>query len=1476
MKQTLLGLLLFLGLGNVLTGQTYQAAGSLHVPRTDHQSQLLNDGTVLTFGGFNGYMQTPYYYRSAELYTRSSNTWAYTDSMKMPRTFFASAILNDGRVMAIGGSNADSAALAACEWYDPATGKWSTAPALNSPRSSHKAVTLYNGNILVLGGFDYSCEIFDVSLNKWIMGPPSIYKHGAGSAVTLLSNGTVLICGGDLAPQYAEIYDPFRNVWNMISSLNYARTYSTAVELKDGRILVYGSTKLNYQNTSEIYNPATNTFPTTGLLNANRASDPGILLDDGRVLTYGIGDITNANTKVIEIFDPANNTWTTKTYNFLGSNAYTLTKLFSGELLITAGMTTTGNGANVSCLLINASSDANCVPPSTSLLVSASPLNACIGKDIIVTIPSSEAGVSYRAMINSIPVGTTVNGGGSINLTLPSGILVPGKNVIRITASKNGCSSVTLTNTITINLTEGNGVKPHIVSNGSLTFCEDVTGVTLSPAVSSSGYLWSSGETTASIQPKKTGNYFFRSVDATGCLSATSDTVFVKVLNPKFDIYLKDTLRSFCSNQAPEQLKVSPPYGNWTGPGVTPEGLFDPSKLTDGVYTIQYNYCHKSARIKITITTPPATTAFTIQTDKKKICKGQTVTITPKGATFPASYELYVNDVKTGNTLTNGAPSWSIPLTSTSYLKIVETQTNNCGKTVTTKYDTIQMYPEPLINLSATIDTTCRNLLPNVKIENSEAGYKYVAFINNIRASDTLIGNGGLLILPLKNGSDGNIITIKVIGPGGCMRILTASPKINFRYITLNYTTSFKGGLVGESFIILNQSNADSYIWNIDGNSSTKFNPDPFSFSSTGMKKITLFSDSRIENCKDTLTKYVEIVDAPGKAPGSACEYDTLKQTPMSLSQSNQMMAYHVDKDGNKYFSQSMRYKDGANYYGSYGLILKKFDKNNNLLWEKRHNPWEGSYSAVDFACNYVIDIESDNSGNIYIAGRFHGNYWKWDNMEIKFNDVGPVAYLLKLNAAGIVQWYIYSQSSYAGNSLPSFTDIIYVNDNTIYAAVAYPKTMFFPDGTQSNFDRCAINVITINKDGKLLKKFSSDPPINTGILLTSYNPDPAAEVLMRNAGVAPRMSLCANGKLILSGKSTNGSLYFNGETYKTTSNFTTFAAILNTGTGWEKVFPLYDSDSRTPSSWGPVASTTFLTTDASNNIYISDFFSRASSMMTVFINSDIKKIQDQGGFTAKFDSNGKLIWYNPTTYITLRGTVQLSNEILVYGDYMDFYSSGAVNHVGRRCKGVKDQILTSYDLSGKINWVEGISGDTNDLSFCMTKDLCSDNVYFCGRSISTSTFMNRSLTLKTFTATVGKYTGSGDCNVTGCSKDCAGITNGAAFIDSCRTCAGGNTGVTPVLNPKLCITTSITDLADGAELMVYPNPTSGTLTIKTTDAILATTIINAVGKVVLSFTTATGTNEWSTDISELPSAIYFIHVKTSKTDFYRKVLVVK
>ena len=79
--------------------------GMLVLPRAEHSATLLNDGRVLLLGGYVapgdiGAVETA----SCELYDPATNSWSATSSMSVTRVGAGSVLLLDGRVLAMGSS----------------------------------------------------------------------------------------------------------------------------------------------------------------------------------------------------------------------------------------------------------------------------------------------------------------------------------------------------------------------------------------------------------------------------------------------------------------------------------------------------------------------------------------------------------------------------------------------------------------------------------------------------------------------------------------------------------------------------------------------------------------------------------------------------------------------------------------------------------------------------------------------------------------------------------------------------------------------------------------------------------------------------------------------------------------------------------------------------------------------------------------------------------------------------------------------------------------------------------------------------------------------------------------------------------------------------------------------------------------------------------------------------------------------------
>ena len=88
------------------TTGTWSSAGDASEPREGHTATPLGNGLVLVAGGsLDLFLATALGRSSTEVYDPSSNTWAQTGVMAVPRYRFTATTLSDGRVLLAGGQH---------------------------------------------------------------------------------------------------------------------------------------------------------------------------------------------------------------------------------------------------------------------------------------------------------------------------------------------------------------------------------------------------------------------------------------------------------------------------------------------------------------------------------------------------------------------------------------------------------------------------------------------------------------------------------------------------------------------------------------------------------------------------------------------------------------------------------------------------------------------------------------------------------------------------------------------------------------------------------------------------------------------------------------------------------------------------------------------------------------------------------------------------------------------------------------------------------------------------------------------------------------------------------------------------------------------------------------------------------------------------------------------------------------------------
>ncbi len=200
------------------TGQ-FATTGSMPIPMTYYAATLLNDGRVLLTGAYSAPL----------LYDPQTGKITSAGSMTTARSQCATALLADGRVLFAGGDPPTApgslwTALASAEIFDPRTDQFTPTGSMAHARIFATATLLEDGRVLAVGGLDpqetnadglprdfASAEIYDPRTGTFT-ATGSMTVGRASQAAVLLRDGQVLIIGGDnnggAAGSTAELYTP--------------------------------------------------------------------------------------------------------------------------------------------------------------------------------------------------------------------------------------------------------------------------------------------------------------------------------------------------------------------------------------------------------------------------------------------------------------------------------------------------------------------------------------------------------------------------------------------------------------------------------------------------------------------------------------------------------------------------------------------------------------------------------------------------------------------------------------------------------------------------------------------------------------------------------------------------------------------------------------------------------------------------------------------------------------------------------------------------------------------------------------------------------------------------------------------------------------------------------------------------------------------------------------------------------------------
>jgi hypothetical protein len=240
---------------------------------------LGSDATVVPLAGDRALLISSTYgaddleHQTADLWDPAEGSWQPVEPLNKPRVRFAAIQLADGRALVAGGLNDVGQSYSSAYVFDGADpdGGWTKVGLMKTARSGPSAAVLPDGRVLVAGGYFHTGE------QEGLQRTPGVtlaaYRAPApGGTRPGSDRNDVDIPPYGYALATAELFDPVSGTWSSTGPMAFARVGAPAVTLRDGRVLIVGSsgdysvTRLDGRafSTAEIYDPATGRFTMAG------------------------------------------------------------------------------------------------------------------------------------------------------------------------------------------------------------------------------------------------------------------------------------------------------------------------------------------------------------------------------------------------------------------------------------------------------------------------------------------------------------------------------------------------------------------------------------------------------------------------------------------------------------------------------------------------------------------------------------------------------------------------------------------------------------------------------------------------------------------------------------------------------------------------------------------------------------------------------------------------------------------------------------------------------------------------------------------------------------------------------------------------------------------------------------------------------------------------------------------------------------
>lgn len=278
-------------------------------------------------------------------------TWSMAASLPTPNQV-AAAVVSDGHIYVVGGSNNSCGIYDSLNIYDPLTNSWTAGATMPTARA-HVVAGAISGKIYAATGYT-ACpgnptganEAYDPITNSWA-AKTSCPVARIGGTGGVIDNLFYVVGGNDSTQTLSrnDVYDAATDTWSLRAPLPTARSNAGCAVLNGLLYVIGGQNDSGTLQSVQAYDPLTDTWAEKATLPVALGETPGMAATlNGHIYVCGGTLPGDQISSAVYVYDPAADSWSQVTA-LPTPRRLNATTVLNGELYVVGGNQTSSGPA---------------------------------------------------------------------------------------------------------------------------------------------------------------------------------------------------------------------------------------------------------------------------------------------------------------------------------------------------------------------------------------------------------------------------------------------------------------------------------------------------------------------------------------------------------------------------------------------------------------------------------------------------------------------------------------------------------------------------------------------------------------------------------------------------------------------------------------------------------------------------------------------------------------------------------------------------------------------------------------------------------------------------------------------------------------------------------------------------------------------------------------------------------------------------